>query len=348
MIKKITGILICLIFLLTMSNVMAEDNLETNSSQYLEDIPSLYEHNTINTENETDLNDTIEYFTTDDREPRNSNSKLNTTGVVMSDDDYSCGAASFATVLNNFGKNITLNEARIITNTTLNGTTMQGIIEATKKFDLIGYGVQLESNQLKENYIVHMDIIGVNHWSVVRQITDNFIILADPNLGNYKYPLIEFKQYYTNQTIIILNNTKINSSQSIILSDNLNFISEIGQKIISGKGYAVCRTGYLFYIKDKPKGFAIKYTIIVPKWGSKVVKISTTKLTKHKLSTRITYIIKVYSKPNYKGKVETIYQAAFFNFAHKAGSTYNVNRPTSFPIQSIKVSYDAAPFPYKK
>ena len=116
-----------------MSNVMAEDNLETNSSQYLEDIPSLYEHNTINTENETDLNDTIEYFTTDDREPRNSNSKLNTTGVVMSDDDYSCGAASFATVLNNFGKNITLNEARIITNTTLNGTTMQGIIEATKK-----------------------------------------------------------------------------------------------------------------------------------------------------------------------------------------------------------------------
>ena len=122
MIKKITCILICLIFLLTMSNVMAEDNLETNSSQYLEDIPSLYEHNTINTENETDY-----------REPRNSNSKLNTTGVVMSDDDYSCGAASFATVLNNFGKNITLNEARIITNTTLNGTTMQGIIEATKK-----------------------------------------------------------------------------------------------------------------------------------------------------------------------------------------------------------------------
>ena len=122
--------------------------------------------------------------------------------------------------------------------------------------------MQLESNQLKENYIVHMDIIGVNHWSVVRQITDNFIILADPNLGNYKHPLIEFKQYYTNQTIIILNNTKINSSQSIILSDNLNFISEIGQKIISGKGYAVCRTGYLFYIKDKPKGFAIKYTII--------------------------------------------------------------------------------------
>ena len=34
----------------------------------------------------------------------------------MSDDEYICGVASFAIVLNNLGKNITLNEAKIATN----------------------------------------------------------------------------------------------------------------------------------------------------------------------------------------------------------------------------------------
>lgn len=36
-----------------------------------------------------------------------------TTGIVLSDDDYSCGAASFATVLNNLGINMTLDEAML-------------------------------------------------------------------------------------------------------------------------------------------------------------------------------------------------------------------------------------------
>ena len=46
----------------------------------------------------------------------------------MSDDDYSC-AASFATVLNNMGVNITLDEARIAVNTAINGNTIEGIIK---------------------------------------------------------------------------------------------------------------------------------------------------------------------------------------------------------------------------
>ena len=36
--------------------------------------------------------------------------ELNTAGVIMSDNEYSCGSASFATVLNNIGVNITLDE----------------------------------------------------------------------------------------------------------------------------------------------------------------------------------------------------------------------------------------------
>lgn len=263
----------------------------------------------------------------------------------MSDDEYSCGAASFATVVNKLGKNITLNEAKIVTNCSVNGTTMKGILDASKKYNLIGVGVQIESTNLKENYIVHMDIMGVNHWSVVKEINKDFIILADPNLGNYKYDLLEFNQYYTNQTIIILNNSNITNSVNIVLQDNYSFISEIGQKAIFGNGYAFYLSKKMSYINANPKGYAFSCTVIVQKWGAKVVKISTKKLTKHMISVKIAYVIKVYSKPNYKGKVEIINQPAIFNLSQKAGTIYSGSRTVSFPIKSIKCSISYSHFP---
>lgn len=184
-----------------------------------------------------------------------------------------CGAASFTTVLNNLGNNITLYEAKIATNTTLNGTTMKGIIDAAKKYDLMGVGVKLETVQLKENYIVNMNILGITHWSVVKEINEEFIILADSNLGNYKYDIMEFNQYYTNQTIVVLNKQQYNNHISIV--SNTNYISNIDQKYISGNGYAFYVSKSMSYINANPKGYAFKYTIIVPKWGGKVVKLST-------------------------------------------------------------------------
>lgn len=110
--------------------------------------------------------------------------ELNTTGIVMSDDDYSCGAASFATVLNNLGINMTLDEAKNAVNTNTNGTAMVGIINGANKYNLSAYSLNINTNDLKENYIIHMNIIGVDHWSVVKSVTTESIILADPNLGN--------------------------------------------------------------------------------------------------------------------------------------------------------------------
>ena len=270
--------------------------------------------------------------------------ELNTTGVIMSDNEYSCGAASFATVLNNIGVNITLDEARNTVNTTINGTTVEGIINGANKYNLTAYPINIYACNLKENFIVHMNIIGINHWSVVKEINNETIILADPNLGNFKYDLYEFSQYFTNQTIIITNSKKNNIN--ILIPENITFISQIGQKIVSGKGYAYYVSRCKDYIPVNPKGYVLRYTIIVPKWGGKTVKLQTTKLTKHRISTKVIYTIKVFSKSNYKGKVETIYQPAFFNFASKAGTSYSVTRKSSFGIKSIKWTVTTSPFPY--
>ena len=55
-----------------------------------------------------------------------------TIGVVMANDNYSCGPASLATALNRNGLNLSLNEVSKHTNTSLNGTTMQSLIDAAK------------------------------------------------------------------------------------------------------------------------------------------------------------------------------------------------------------------------
>lgn len=83
---------------------------------------------------------------------------------------------------------------------------MAGIINGAIKYNLSAYALNINTNNLKENYIIHMNIIGVDHWSVVKSVTTESIILADPNLGNYKYDLLEFNQYYTNHSVIITKN----------------------------------------------------------------------------------------------------------------------------------------------
>lgn len=307
-------------------------------------------------ENETYVNDTVlneknQYENIDENESHvcsddDLNSlELNTSGVVMSDNEYSCGAASFATVLNKMGINISLNESKDATKTTINGTTMNNIIYAAKTYNLIAYAINTNTANLKENFIVHMDIMGINHLSVVKEINNETIILADPNLGNFKYDLCEFNQYYTNQSVIITKST-INNIINNVIPIESNFISEVCQKYISGKGYVYYVSETMGKIPDKPKGPVIRFTIIVPKWGGKTIKLSTTKLTKHKISTKVIYTIKVYSKNNFKGKVETLYQPAFFNFAHKSGHNYSLTRKASFPIHSIKWNVKMSPFPY--
>lgn len=337
--KHIFSLVLLSVLLLTISTVSA-NVYDTTNNTVNENIMT-EENENINIELDESFSNSCD-FESDNSEKQG---ELDTSGVIMSGDSYSCGAASFATVLNNLGRNITLDEAKHATNTSTDGTTMNNIINAAKKYNLTAYALNINPNNLKENYIIHMNIIGVDHWSVVKTVTNESIILADPNLGNYEYNLLEFNQYYTNQTVIITESTRNNIINNVIPMEP-NYISEIGQKYISGKGYAYYVSKTMGSIPDKPKGPVIRYTIIVPKWGGKTIKLSTTKLTKHKISTKVVYTIKVYSKSNYKGKVETIYQPAFFNFAHKSGHNYSVTRKTSFSIQSIKWTVNMFPFPY--
>ena len=251
MYKKIMCTLICLIFLLSISCVVANESIESNSTFETEDIHFVDESDAISTQ---DGINTTEYEE-DDYFESEQQLELNTTGVVMSDDEYSCGAASFATVLNNIGVNITLDEAKTAVNTTVNGTTMEGIINGANKYNLTAYGINVNINYLNENYIVHMSINGTDHWSVVKQISDDYIILADPNEGNINYTKKEFAKFYTNNSIII---SKSLIDTNTLKSKNIEIIKDKSKLLISGKGKK--KRYFLYKVKDA------KYNVNKHRW----------------------------------------------------------------------------------
>lgn len=90
--------------ILSVGTVVASDNMTFDQSDLKENV--IVDENEINGWSD-DINSD---YDVDDSKIR---FELNTTGIVMSDDDYSCGAASFATVLNNLGINMTLDEAML-------------------------------------------------------------------------------------------------------------------------------------------------------------------------------------------------------------------------------------------
>ena len=239
MLKKFNYILlISTVFLLSMACVMADDSFETNITSDIDGETLLEDCDILN-------NGEYSYIEDLNEECELNDLQLDTSDVVMSDDDYSCGAASFATVLNNMGVNITLDEARNAVNTTVNGTTMEGIINGANKYNLTSYGINVNINYLNENYIVHMSINGTDHWSVVKQISDDYIILADPNEGNIKYTKEEFAKFYTNNSIII---SKSLIDKNTLESRNIKIITDKSKLLISGKGKK--KRYFLYKVKD--------------------------------------------------------------------------------------------------
>ena len=166
-----------------------------------------------------------------------------TTGIVMANDNYSCGPASLATVLNKNGFNLSLNEVSQHTNTSLDGTSMQSLIDAAKYYKFSAYGVEMETQNLKENCIVQLNINGDEHWTVIAKVTDTHVFLADSTLGNMNLSINEFNSYFSKKAIVI---SKDNSNylKDELISNQINILDKDQCKRISGKGLKRKVIGY--------------------------------------------------------------------------------------------------------
>ena len=140
---------------------------------------------------DTQLNDTTETI------------PINTTGIVMQSTDYSCGPAALATVLQNMGFNSTEGELKVLAGTDETGTSMYGLVRAAQAKGVNAVGMRLSIDELRHNMIVHVIKDGTPHYSVVKEITNEIVRLADPSLGNIEMTREKFNEIYTGNALVI-------------------------------------------------------------------------------------------------------------------------------------------------
>ncbi|XZA37976.1 peptidase C39 family protein [Neisseria musculi] len=116
--------------------------------------------------------------------------------IVKQDLDYSCGAASVATLLNNFyGQKLT--EAEVMKK--LDKDQMRASFEDMRRimpdfgFEAKGYALSFEQlAQLKIPVIVYLKYRKDDHFSVLRGISKNTVLLVDPSLGHISMGRAQF------------------------------------------------------------------------------------------------------------------------------------------------------------
>jgi len=120
--------------------------------------------------------------------------------VVKQDLDYSCGAASVATVLNeHYGLSVTEEEILKIMDKEDMRASFEDMANALKElgFRGVGYAASFEQlTKLKIPVIVYTKHRKDDHFSVLRGINSDTVWLADPSLGNRTYSRYQFLEMW--------------------------------------------------------------------------------------------------------------------------------------------------------
>ncbi|MEL7670704.1 cysteine peptidase family C39 domain-containing protein [Methanobacterium sp.] len=166
--------------------------------------------------------------------------KIDTTGIIMQSTSYNCGPAALATVLNNLGINATEQELASLAGTDKSGTTMYGLVHAAQSKGLKVRGMRLSQDKLKKNDIVVLNIDGVTHYSIVKEVTNESVKLMDPSLGNIKMSKEEFNKFYSGNAIVIIDSSislnDLNNSIENEIVTNSNELQLGKLQSIKGKG----------------------------------------------------------------------------------------------------------------
>ena len=133
--------------------------------------------------------------------------------VVMQDHEYTCGAASLATLMQHyFGDDVTEKQILNVIEKQMpqeewvekftTGLSVRDLMRAARSGE---FGYEAEARELKLSdlveltapVIVHLEKNDFQHFVVYRGIADDRVYLADPILGNVRMSVDEFRQQWT-------------------------------------------------------------------------------------------------------------------------------------------------------
>lgn len=147
-------------------------------------------------------------------------SEVNSTDIIMASSIYTCGPASLSTLLKQFGFNITEDELTTLANTSFDGTSLKGLLDAAKSKGLYAKAVRIDFDYLKSGYIVLIKNNNTDtmHYTIIRNITNTTVYLADSSLGNFEMSIEKFKELFTGYALIV-------SETPIVLEGNTTELS---------------------------------------------------------------------------------------------------------------------------
>ncbi len=108
-----------------------------------------------------------------------------------------CGPTCLRMIAKHYGRSISLNKLRELTEATREGVSLANLAEASERIGFRSLGVKINFTDLLEEAplpcIVHWD---QNHFVVVYRVKRDTVYVADPGLGLIKYDKQEFIQHW--------------------------------------------------------------------------------------------------------------------------------------------------------
>ena len=135
--------------------------------------------------------------------------------MVRQHTDYSCGAASLATILR-YAYRLNVDETQVIQGmmgvadvdlVKQRGFSMLDIKRYVESLGMRGRGYRVDEARLRTLRVpglVLMDVRGFRHFVVLKQVTGDTVELADPMLGNRLMPVAEFIKAWPSRAIFIV------------------------------------------------------------------------------------------------------------------------------------------------
>ena len=116
---------------------------------------------------------------------------------IMQIDEMDCGAASLAMICRHFGRKVSLARIRQLCHTATDGTSLKALVRAATELGLAARALKVSLRNLPMMplpAIVHWE---GNHWIVLYDVAEQFVRVADPELGLRKLPRREFEAKWT-------------------------------------------------------------------------------------------------------------------------------------------------------
>ena len=135
--------------------------------------------------------------------------------LVRQQTDYSCGAASLATILK-YAYHLEADEATVIEGMLRNadqelvaqrGFSLLDIKRYVESLGMRGRGYRVDEDRLRSLRvpgIVLMDVNGFRHFVVLKQVIDDRVEVGDPILGNRSVPIEEFLASWPSRAVFVV------------------------------------------------------------------------------------------------------------------------------------------------